>query len=304
MLGRSDSAIFGEGHCRTPPAAVAGAGRAGSQRAGRRLAGSLRRRCFTGSGVAGFSRRVPRDCRTRAAPPAARANARAVAGSGLAGCRSLTASRCRRFGALIFRRRCAARLGRTEPWHRPRAAMTPPPIAQPQNLTFRLSFTCRRRFRRGGIAGRAIRNGWGRRSFWHLVIGARRGQMRRAAAPPPTPAVRRAFGSGLGANRARHRGHSIIGRADLAGARKRSAVAGRRRPIARRALFGRGVGRCITRVQERLLLPALARWETNSSPHLRPRKACTREVGPNRSSFVGACRDQLAARRTRRSRTT
>lgn len=304
MLGRSDSAIFGRGHCRTPPAAVARAGRAGSQRAGRRFAGSLRRCCFTGSGVAGFSRRVPRDCRARAASPAARADARAVAGWSLAGCRSLTSGRCRLFGALISRGRRVAGLGGTEPRHRPRAAMSPPPIAQPQNLPLRPAFACRRRFRRGGFAGLAIRSGGARGHCLRLVVGARCGRLRRPAAAPTPAAVRRAFDSGLGAERAGHRGRSIIGRADLAGARERSAAVGRRWPIARRALFGRGVGRCITRVQERLLLPALARRETNSSLHLRPRKAGTREVGPNRSSFVGACRDQLAARRTRRCRTT
>jgi hypothetical protein len=79
------------------------------------------------------------------------------------------------------------------------------------------------------------------------MLRTRHIEMRRpATAAPTSPAMRHAVRAGRDP-----RGHVGVGFG-----RPPAIIRWRKRLVARRAFFGRGVGRCITGGQERLLLPA------------------------------------------------
>src|SRR5689334_19041357 len=88
-------------------------------------------------------------------------------------------------------------------------------------------------------------------------------EMRPATAATTPATMRRALRPGHAPRR--HDGFGF-GRAGLVSTGRRPVVIRwRNGPLARRAFFGRGVGRCIAGGQERLLWPALRVGEANSN---------------------------------------
>ena len=168
--------------------AIAGAGRAGSERSRRYLAGLLSRRRLAGRRLRAVARRGDR--RTPAAPArsqwvaVARRTVRRVGdrlgGSGLG-------VRCAPFSLAQARRG-------------PHRAMTTPPIAQPQRVPLRFAFCARLSLGRTSLAQRGVGCGLGGLPLSGLLIRTRPGQLRRTATAPPATtgtqcAVRRRGGT-------------------------------------------------------------------------------------------------------------
>jgi hypothetical protein len=95
--------------------------------------------------------------------------------------------------------------------------------------------------------------------LFRLTIRAHRGRLRRTAAPPPPAWARRAVGSRGRPHRRIRRCVSRnrrLGRPLGIRGRRAAAALGGCRPIARGTLLDGDAGRCVTRVQARLLLLA------------------------------------------------
>src|SRR5207237_4091618 len=187
----------------------------------------------------GLARCLPGDWKARTPTPAARPKARTIANRRLATRCRLAFGRNRAFGCPGLRRRSAAGLGRTKPRHRASAAV-PAPIAQAEHLSLRSAFLAAL-FRGAGIARGALRSGCALGRSRRRMLRTRRIEMRRpATAAPTSPAMRHAVRAGRDP-----RGHGGAGvrRAGLVSTGWRPAmIRWRKRLVARRAFFGRGVG--------------------------------------------------------------
>ena len=285
-LGRASGFACGgcsAGDGRTSAPAIAGARRPGSERPGRRFGTAMRRRRVAGRRLAVFARwtlgdRVPRS-------PAAPARADAVAGArrGLPS-GTLCDRICRFFGGSVLGCRCAA-FSLAQAWRGPSRAMAPTPIAaKPQGVPLRAVRRRRCRLRRPGFAftRHALGRGLSGRPLFRLTIRAHRGRLRRTPAAPPPAWARRAVGSRGRPHRRIRRCVSRnrrLGRPLGIRGRRAAAALGGCRPIARGTLLDGDAGRCVTRVQARLLLLAggnrrrFFRQEANSSARHKAREA-------------------------------
>src|SRR5439155_8143703 len=158
---------------RPSTAAIAGAGRASSERSRRYLAGLRSRRRLAGRRLRAIARRGDR--RTSAAP--ARSQWVAVARRAF-----------HRVGYWLggsgLRVRCA-RFSLAQPRRRPHHPMTTPPVAQPQGVPLRFAFCARLSLGCTSLARRGVWFGLGGLPLSGLLIRTRPGQLRRTATAPP-----------------------------------------------------------------------------------------------------------------------